>query len=98
MAGVSHDPAFAKKVGIKQSVGREFNQADKGTGILSHEHGGTVEHRQLAKQAAAHAAHAKGTGQDYEAGGYVGGFGTSVAQAPPEGHRKQGPRLYGKKE
>jgi hypothetical protein len=34
MAGVAHDPAFAKKVGIPQSVGREFNQADKGTGIL----------------------------------------------------------------
>jgi hypothetical protein len=30
MAGVSHDPAFAKKVGIPQSVGREFNEADKG--------------------------------------------------------------------
>ena len=30
MAGVAHDPAFAKKVGIPQSVGRDFNQADKG--------------------------------------------------------------------
>lgn len=35
MAGVAHDPAFAKKVGISQKVGEEFNQADKGTGILS---------------------------------------------------------------
>lgn len=34
MAAVAHDPAFAKKVGIPQAVGREFNQADKGTGIL----------------------------------------------------------------
>ena len=34
MAGVAHNPAFAKKVGIPQSVGSEFNQADKGTGIL----------------------------------------------------------------
>lgn len=34
MAGVAHNPEFAKKVGIPQSVGREFNQADKGTGIL----------------------------------------------------------------
>jgi hypothetical protein len=34
MAGVAHNPAFAKKVGISQKVGKEFNQADKGTGIL----------------------------------------------------------------
>jgi hypothetical protein len=30
MAAAAHDPEFAKKVGIKQSVAREFNQADKG--------------------------------------------------------------------
>ena len=30
MAAVAHDPAFAKKVGIKQSVGKEFASADKG--------------------------------------------------------------------
>lgn len=34
MAAVAHDPKFAKKVGIPQSVGKEFNQADKGTGII----------------------------------------------------------------
>lgn len=34
MAAVAHDPAFAKRVGVKQSVGREFNQADKGKGII----------------------------------------------------------------
>lgn len=34
MAGAAHDPKFAKKVGIPQSVAREFNQADKRTGIL----------------------------------------------------------------
>jgi hypothetical protein len=34
MAAVAHNPAFAKRVGISQSVGQEFNQADKGTGIL----------------------------------------------------------------
>ena len=34
MAGVAHNPAFAKKVGIPMSVGREFNQADAKTGIL----------------------------------------------------------------
>ena len=30
MAAVAHNPAFAKKVGIPQSVGTEFNKADKG--------------------------------------------------------------------
>lgn len=33
MAAAAHDKAFAKKVGIPQGVAREFNQADKGTGI-----------------------------------------------------------------
>ena len=30
MAAVAHNPAFAKKVGIKQSVGEDFVAADKG--------------------------------------------------------------------
>lgn len=30
MAAVAHNPAFAKKVGIPMSVGKEFNKADKG--------------------------------------------------------------------
>jgi hypothetical protein len=30
MAAVAHNPAFAKKVGIPQSVGIDFNKADKG--------------------------------------------------------------------
>jgi hypothetical protein len=30
MAAVAHNPKFAKKVGIPQSVGEEFNKADKG--------------------------------------------------------------------
>jgi hypothetical protein len=34
MAGVAHNPAFAKKVGISQKVGKDFNAADTGTGIL----------------------------------------------------------------
>lgn len=29
MRAVSHSPEFAKKVGVKQSVGREFEAADK---------------------------------------------------------------------
>ena len=30
MAAVAHSPSFAKKVGVPMSVGKEFNQADKG--------------------------------------------------------------------
>jgi len=35
MAAAAHDPNFAKKLGIKQSVAKEFNQKDKGTKLLS---------------------------------------------------------------
>jgi hypothetical protein len=30
MAAIAHNPSFAKKVGVPQSVGKEFNNADKG--------------------------------------------------------------------
>ena len=30
MAAVAHNPAFAKKVGVPQSVGKDFSNADKG--------------------------------------------------------------------
>lgn len=41
MAAIAHNPAFAKKVGIPQSVGKEFNQADKGKKFSK---GGTMKH------------------------------------------------------
>jgi hypothetical protein len=34
MAAAAHDPAFAKKVGVPQSVASEYNQADKGGKML----------------------------------------------------------------
>lgn len=34
MAAAAHNPAFAKKMGIPPGVAKEFNSADKGTGIL----------------------------------------------------------------
>jgi hypothetical protein len=39
-AAVADNPQFAKRVGIPQSVGREFNQADQRTGILKRGAGG----------------------------------------------------------
>jgi hypothetical protein len=73
MAGVAHNPDFAKKVGIAQSVGKDFNQADKGTGILSHAAGGPIGSQPMPPT-----------------------MGTSTAYPPPPGHRKEGPRNYGK--
>ena len=35
MAAAAHDPKFARKVGIKQSVAKEFNRADKGQSYKS---------------------------------------------------------------
>jgi hypothetical protein len=35
MAAAAHNPKFAKKVGIPQNVAQDFNQADKGTPMLS---------------------------------------------------------------
>ena len=34
MAAAAHNPSFAAKVGIAQSVAKEFNKADAKTGIL----------------------------------------------------------------
>ena len=34
MAAIAHDPAFAARVGVPQKVGKDFNAADKGTGII----------------------------------------------------------------
>jgi len=48
MAGVAHSKSFAEKVNIPQKVGREFNQADAGTGILSNNKRAT--RRKLAKE------------------------------------------------
>jgi hypothetical protein len=49
MAGVAHDPAFAQKVGIPQSVGKDFNKADTGTGILGEPKGKRPAHLQHMK-------------------------------------------------
>ena len=46
MAAVANNPAFAKKVGIPQSVGREFNKADKGKTFKK---GGEMKHEDIAK-------------------------------------------------
>jgi hypothetical protein len=42
MAMAAHNPAFAKKKGISRGVAREFNRADKRTGILRKGQGGSL--------------------------------------------------------
>ena len=41
MAAVAHNPAFAKKAGVPQSVGKDFNEADKGRKFSK---GGDMKH------------------------------------------------------
>jgi hypothetical protein len=50
MAGVAHNPAFAAKVGVPQSVGQEFNQADKGTQLLRQSMMASALRRKLPKE------------------------------------------------
>ena len=35
MAASAHDPKFAKKVGVPQSVAKDYNRADTGSKLLS---------------------------------------------------------------
>jgi hypothetical protein len=46
MAAVANNPAFAKKVGIKKSVGEEFMKADKGKKFKG---GGMMDKKDLAQ-------------------------------------------------
>jgi hypothetical protein len=41
---VAHNPAFAKKAGVPQSVGKEFNEADKGRKFSK---GGDMKHEDV---------------------------------------------------
>ena len=47
MEAVAHSPSFAKKVGIKQSVGKEFASADKGKKFKE---GGMAESKKMVKK------------------------------------------------
>jgi hypothetical protein len=47
MEAVAHNPAFAKKVGIKQSVGKDFAAADKGKNFKG---GGMAEPKKMMKK------------------------------------------------
>ncbi len=44
MSAVAHNPAFAKKVGVPQSVGKDFSAADKGRKFSQ---GGDMKHEDV---------------------------------------------------
>ena len=44
MAAVAHNPAFAKKAGVPQSVGKDFSSADKGRKFAK---GGDMKHEDV---------------------------------------------------
>jgi hypothetical protein len=44
MAAVANNPSFAKKAGVPQSVGKDFNQADKGRKFSE---GGDMKHKDV---------------------------------------------------
>ena len=47
MEAIAHNPSFAKKVGIKQSVGKDFSAADKGKKFKE---GGMAESKAMVKK------------------------------------------------
>ena len=51
MAAIANNPAFAKKVGIPQSVGKDFDEADKGKKFSSE---GRPDLQKVAKQKTDH--------------------------------------------
>jgi len=44
MAAIAHSPSFAKKVGVPMSVGKDFNEADKGRKFSK---GGDMKHEDV---------------------------------------------------
>jgi hypothetical protein len=44
MAAIANNPKFAKKVGVPQSVGKDFNNADKGK---TFKEGGSMKHSDI---------------------------------------------------
>lgn len=53
MAAVAHSPTFAKKVGVPTSVGKEFNNADKESGMKKMSKGGMAPSKMAAVKTAA---------------------------------------------
>jgi hypothetical protein len=78
MAAVANNPAFAKKVGVPQSVGKEFSNADKGRKFSK---GGDMKSDMMKKgMPAALAKHAAKPASKAHAGLKAGGMTKSYAK------------------
>jgi hypothetical protein len=75
MAAVANNPAFAKKVGVPQSVGKDFNNADKGKKFK--EGGAMKENMKMDK--AQDKAMIKKAFKQHDAQEHKGGKGTKLA-------------------
>ena len=96
MEAVAHSPAFAKKVGIPQSVGAEFTKADKGRKFRE---GGMAESKAMVKkevsfmkQKGAPKSMIKHEEKEMKTAKYAKG---GTVGASPMGKIKQGNRKFG---
>ena len=77
MEAIAHNPGFAKKVGIPQSVGKDFSNADKGKSFSK---GGDMATKMDPRMMAMMAAKARGGARPP-----MGGMGARPPMAPPGG-------------
>ena len=81
MAMIAHNPAMAKKVGVPQSVGKEFNKADKGKKFKK---GGMMEEskmetkKEMAEDKKQDVAMIKKAFKEHDAQEHKGGKGTKI--------------------
>ena len=80
MAAVANNPSFAKKVGVPQSVGKEFNQADKGRKFKE---GGDMKNEMMSKLKAHAAKPASKAHKGLKAGGMAASKMGAVKTAAP---------------
>lgn len=98
MAAIAHNPAFAKKVGVPQSVGKDFNEADKGKKFNK---GGTMKSdmkEDMAMDKKQDVAMIKKAFKEHDAQEHKGGKGTKISLAKGGMTMKEtmGPRTMAK--
>ena len=90
MEAIAHNPGFAKKVGVPQSVGKDFSNADKGKSFSK---GGDMATKMDPKMMAMMAAKARGGARPPMGG--RGGMGARPPMAPPGGMAPPGMKKGG---
>jgi hypothetical protein len=90
MAAVANNPAFAKKAGVPQTVGKEFSNADKGRKFSK---GGDMKNEMMSKLKAHAAKPASKAHKGLAKGGSVG---TTKMGAVKTGSKPDGVAMKGK--